>query len=329
LRRRDFLGGFDFHGYVLGRFSPIIETSNEDRIRTLCPMCSDDTGHLYILLSEGLAYCQKCKYDPKSPVRFIADVEGVSFSDVIQRAGTSFRSLDTTVEEVVDKLFFEPEEVYEYEVLSLGNNFASLLERTGVQAIDRVLDNALAYLEERGVTEDQIAQYDIRYCYDGTYSGRVIVPCIYKGDVVTFVARDITGYSSRKYLNPVGNKQSDFLYNYDAVGADTVVLTEGVFDAISASQVLPAVASFGKSLSSRQISFLNQVKNVVFYWDKDAYPQVENYVKKVQSRCAVVCHCDGKDAGSRTYIENKELIESAVAVDSVDYEMFKLLKLNG
>ena len=329
MKRQDFLDRFDFSGYVFNRFSPIMETSNEDRIRTVCPMCSDTTGHLYILLSAGLAYCQKCKYDPKSPVRFIADVENISFADVIRRAGESIVSLDTTVEDVVNKLFEEEEETYEYEVMSLDHSFVPVLEEIGVAPLDRVREQAVRYLEDRGVTREQMKQYDMRYCYDGTYAGRIVIPCYYKGDIVTFVARDLSGYSSRKYLNPTGNKQSDFLYNYDAISTDTVVVTEGVFDAISAAQVAPAVASFGKSLSARQVAFLNGVKNVIFYWDKDAYPQVEQYVKKIQGTCRVVCHADGKDAGSRTYEENKRLINSAVSLGSVEYEMFKLTELNG
>ena len=129
-------------------------------------------------------------------------------------------------------------------------------------------------------------------------------------------------------MNPKGNKQSDFLFNWRGVGSETVVLTEGVFDAISAGAVTPAVASFGKSLSARQISLLNAFKRVIFYWDLDAYPQAERYASSLQSDCLVVLHCDGKDAGSRSFKENKSLIESAVRFDSVDYEMFKLLEIN-
>ena len=75
MNRVEFLSRFDFHGYIISRFSTIIETSEEDRIRVNCPMCDDTSGHLYILLSAGLPYCQKCKYNPRSPVKFIADLE--------------------------------------------------------------------------------------------------------------------------------------------------------------------------------------------------------------------------------------------------------------
>ena len=293
LNRVEFLSRFDFHGYILSRFSPIIETSEEDRVRVLCPMCEDDSGHLYVLLSAGLPYCQRCKYNPKSPVRFIADIEGISISEVIRMCGESFSHIDVSVEEVVDSLFAEEEEGYfEYEVLEFDNTFIPIFEKTNIFPIDNVLQKAQSYILERGLTPETVEKYGIRYCYDGQYAGRIIVPCFYKGDLVTFVARDVFGTSSRKYLNPKGNKQSDFLFNIDSVCSDSVVLTEGVFDSISASLVTPSVASFGKSLSARQMSMLNAFKTVVFYWDKDAYPQAEKYAAELQSDCLVVLHAD-------------------------------------
>jgi len=328
LNRVEFLSRFDFHGYIISRFSTIIETSEEDRIRVNCPMCDDTSGHLYILLSAGLPYCQKCKYNPRSPVKFIADLERISFAEVFKLCGDSFSHVDTSVDEVVDSLFEEEEEkFFEYAVMEFENSFIPLFEKTNIFPIDSALGKAEEYLLDRGLSKKTINKYKIRYCYDGQYAGRIIVPCFYKEDLVTFVARDIFGSSSRKYLNPKGNKQSDFLFNWGAAGSEQVVLTEGVFDAISAGEVSYSVASFGKSLSERQISLLNGFKRVIFYWDLDAYPQAERYAEVLQSDCLVVLHCDGKDAGSRSFQENKSLIESAVRFDSVDYEMFKLLEL--
>ena len=330
MNRKEFLSKFDFDGYVRSRFSPIIETSAEDRVRVFCPMCGETKGHLYILLSEGLPYCQRCKYDPKSPIKFVADVEGVTFADVYRMCDEGGVGLDTSVDEAVESLFEEEEEEYfEYEVMELPKDVNTPLFDSGLSTpVARAFEKARDYLEERGVTHDQIRKYNIKYCYCGQYGGRLIVPCFYKGDLVTFVGRDIFGYSSRKYLNPMGNKQSDFLFNFDNVEVDTVVLTEGVFDAISVSRSFPSVASFGKSLSKRQIRLLNRFKSVIFYWDRDAYPQAEKYASLLQSECRVVLHADGEDAGSRSNEENNKLLSSAVHFNSVDYEMFKLLQLS-
>jgi hypothetical protein len=190
------------------------------------------------------------------------------------------------------------------------------------------MDKAQSYLEGRGLGEKEMRLYDVRYCYSGKYAARIIVPCFYDGDLVTFVARDLFGTSDRKYLNPQGNKQSDFLYNLDNVQGSRVVLTEGVFDAISVARDVGAVASFGKSLSARQIDLLNRFKSVVFYWDVDAYPQAEKYSERIQADCLCVLHADGKDAGSRSQAENTRLLNAATPFGSVSYEMFKLMELN-
>ena len=329
LDRKEFLSNFDFDGYIRSKFSPVMETSDEDRVRVMCPMCGDTNAHLYILLSAGLPYCQKCKYDPKSPVKFIADVEGISFSDVYQMCGEGLSHVDVEVEELVDGLFQEEEESYfEYEVMTLDQTFVPVLDRVGIPPIDAAMDKAQTYLEGRGIGEEEMRLYDVRYCYAGKYAARVVVPCFYDSDLVTFVARDLFGFSDRKYLNPQGNKQSDFLYNLDNVKGSTVVLTEGVFDAISVARDAPAVASFGKSLSSRQIDVLNTFKSVVFYWDADAYPQAEKYSDRIQADCLCVLHADGKDAGSRSREENTRLLNAATPFGSVAYEMFKLMELN-
>jgi len=331
VNRQDFLLKFDFPGYVIRKFSEVYETSDEDRIRVHCPFCEDDKGHLYILLSAGLPYCQRCKYDPKSPLKFISDMEGVSISEVSSMAsdGGFVPSLDVDIEDLVDELFEEEEEkIFIYKDVELGHTFVPILESTGIPNVDNMLSASRRYLISRGIDESTIEEFDIRFCYEGMYSGRIVVPCYYKGSIVTFVARDLFGTSDRKYLNPMGNKQSDFLFNLDSVDGDVVVLTEGVFDAIKASEVVPSVASFGKSLSSRQIGMLNGFKKVIFYWDFDAYPQVEKYVRKIQAECHVVLHSDGKDAGERTNGENEELLKNSVPVDSVVYQMFKMEHLS-
>ena len=327
MRREEFLSKFDFPSYVYNKFVDTYSTSDEDRIRVNCPFCDDTKGHLYILLSAGLPYCQKCKYDSKSPVKFIAELEGLSIHEVLSMAedGTFVSDSGLDVDDIVDEIFEEEEVLqFSYKCLSFGPEFVPVLEETDIPSVDNMIRASKRYLNMRGLDDQTIEEFDIRFCYQGSYSGRVVVPCYYEGSLVTFVARDLFDTSDRKYLNPTGNKQSDFFFNFDDVDGDFIVVTEGVFDAISVSKVTPAVASFGKSLSRRQISMLNQFEKVIFYWDKDAYPQVENYCKKIQAECFVVLHSDGKDAGERSAEQNFELMRGAVPIDSVAYQMFKL-----
>ncbi len=327
MKRKEFLSNFDFTSYVYKKFPQTYSTSNEDRIRVDCPFCDDTKGHLYILLSAGLPYCQKCKYDSKSPVKFISELEGLSINEVLSMAedGAFVSDPGLDVDDIIDEIF-EEEEVFQfnYKCLSFGPEFVPVLEETDIPSVDNMLRVSRRYLNMRGLDDETIQEFDIRFCYQGPYSGRIVVPCYHEGSLVTFVARDLFGDSDRKYLNPTGNKQSDFLFNLDGLTDDLVVVTEGVFDAISSSKVAPSVATFGKSLSRRQMSMLNEFKKVIFYWDLDAYPQVEQYSKKLQAECFVVLHSDGKDAGERSEDENYKLLSESVPVNSVAYQMFKL-----
>ena len=288
MKRKEFLSNFDFTSYVYKKFPQTYSTSNEDRIRVDCPFCNDTKGHLYILLSAGLPYCQKCKYDSKSPVKFISELEGLSINEVLSMAedGAFVSDPGLDVDDIIDEIF-EEEEVFQfnYKCLSFGPEFVPVLEETDIPSVDNMLRVSRRYLNMRGLDDETIQEFDIRFCYQGPYSGRIVVPCYHEGSLVTFVARDLF---------------------------DLVVVTEGVFDAISSSKVAPSVATFGKSLSRRQMSMLNEFKKVIFYWDLDAYPQVEQYSKKLQAECFVVLHSDGKDAGERSEDENYKLLSMLI-----------------
>ena len=325
--RSAFMSLFDFSSYIYSKFDSILETSDEDRIRVMCPFCDDSSGHLYVLLSAGLPYCQRCKYNPKSPIRFISDLENIPTSKVVEWVDDGGWSADhrKSVSEIVDELFYDDEEeVFEYITMDLEEVFVPVLEKTSISVVDSKLENALNYLHSRKVTDEDIKKFDIRFAYSGKYSGRIIVPCCYQGDVVSFVARDVSGNSDRKYLNPIGNKQSDFLFNADSIDSDFVVVVEGVFDAIKISSACPVVATFGKSLSGRQLSLLNGFREVIFYWDADAYPQVETYAKKLFPLCRTVLHPDLRDAGERSVADSLELIKAAALLTGLDYEVFKM-----
>lgn len=317
---------FNFESYIESKFTDILETSNPDRVRVCCPFCSDDNSHLYVLVSEGLVYCQRCKYNPKSPIKFISDLDGVSVKSVLSYASDDYFAYSDTssVGEIVDKMFaVESEKDFDYEPMVLGDEFVSLFEVTGIPSIDKLINDAKKYLYKRELSDSDIKKFDIRFCYSGKYSGRVIVPCLYKGDIVSFVGRDMFGVSDRKYLNPIGNKQSDFLFNFDSIGSDTVVLTEGVFDTIRIDSVWPTVASFGKSLSRRQIELLSSFRKVIFYWDRDAYPQAERYVDEIHAECVTVLQPDGNDAGSRRIEESMLMIKDAVHFSSAEYHIYR------
>ncbi len=163
----------------------------------------------------------------------------------------------------------------------------------------------LKYLDQRGITHDITRYFGLRYSAEGvfrykdehgrdlsqSYAKRVIIPIFnLEGDLVSFQGRDITGTADKKYLFPPGFASTgSVLYNgQNALGAEHVVVGEGVFDVMAIKMALEgqmelrdhvAIGSFGKHLShgdeSSQMGKLLELKErglkyVTFMWDSES-----------------------------------------------------------
>jgi DNA primase len=161
----------------------------------------------------------------------------------------------------------------------------------------------LKYLTQRGISQEATAYFGLGFCKEGSYqykkpdgnlgykdfSMRVIIPIKdIDGKVVSFQGRDITGKAEKKYLFPAGVRSTGSLfYNGEhAVGAESIVINEGVFDVIATWQafnedpsmrsIIP-VGSFGKHISfgndrDSQINYLLTLKEkglkvITMMWD--------------------------------------------------------------
>jgi hypothetical protein len=74
-------------------------------------------------------------------------------------------------------------------------------------------------------------------------------------------------------------------YFFDCYKQQTVLLVEGVFDAWGfIKHGLPALCTFGKSISAEQINLLRSItpREVIFVWDIDAYKEMAQAVSRLQ-----------------------------------------------
>lgn len=160
----------------------------------------------------------------------------------------------------------------------------------------------LKYLDNRNITGEIAEYFHLRFCRTGAfqyvsedgkrraqaYDNRILIP-IYDldGKLASFQGRDITGEADKKYLFPPGFASTGtYLYNgQNAIGAQRIVIGEGVFDVMAIKIALDAemalrdvvpVGSFGKHLSSgsddSQMDKLLKLKEhglreVTFMWD--------------------------------------------------------------
>lgn len=178
------------------------------------------------------------------------------------------------------------------------------IEPGALTSLDRVSDDnpAAVYLKARGFDFRDLGRtFGLAYCGAGCKfahgvfdtTNTVMIPVVMNGRHVGWQARLLydpdklddsrcammgLAWDARKgkYLKPPkyftmpGMNKGDVLWNFDnARQSDTVVVTEGVFDAAKVGRC--AVATFGKCVSDMQVGLLQQYwRHVVVLLDPDA-----------------------------------------------------------
>jgi hypothetical protein len=193
---------------------------------------------------------------------------------VCQTKGRTIRSLlkqlKTPREQAQDILKYLPKGSYiDYKGLSiveLPKEFQPLYSASTTSIIANLVRK---YLYDRGITDNDFIKYNVGYCTDGEYGGRVIIPSYSgSGQLNFFVARTYDG-NYYKYKNPEASK--DIIFFEKLINWNTpIVLCEGVFDAIAIRR--NAIPILGKSLSTSLYKKIitSNVKDIYIALDTDA-----------------------------------------------------------
>jgi hypothetical protein len=120
----------------------------------------------------------------------------------------------------------------ELSAIQLPKEFISLINTTKLDKILQIeLKHVLKFLKSCGLTQDDIIKYNIGFCKDGKYGGRVIIPSYDDNKKLNyFIARDYKGETLQKYKNPpVAAKDVigfELYINWDA----PIILVEGMIE---------------------------------------------------------------------------------------------------
>jgi DNA primase len=145
-----------------------------------------------------------------------------------------------------------------------------------------VAKHDLLYLKKRGINKADILKYNIGYCEEGRYSGRVIIPSYNAdGNLNYFIARAIDPDSTKKYDAPKCNKNELIGLEYFINWNVPVILCEGIFDAIAIKR--NAVPLLGKTIPRALMMKLVQsnVKTVYVSLDRDALKDALKYAEEL------------------------------------------------
>ncbi len=231
-----------------------------------CPFCGHHKKKLEVHVSNQKWHCWVC--DAKGTRIFSLlkrlQVDNHTLSEIKRIYGDT----DTTNNKVEDEPKIE---------LKLPREFISLSKKP--DRGDYQLKNALKYVHDRGITDEDIIKHNIGFCKTGLYAGRVIIPSYNEnGELNYFIARTIFDNESFKYKNPPVSKNVLALGNQ--INWDLpITLVEGIFDAIAVRRnVIPL---FGKFIPKvlRDAILKNRPPELKIMLDSDAQAQALKYVE--------------------------------------------------
>jgi DNA primase len=131
------------------------------------------------------------------------------------------------------------------------------------------------YIEDRGITDEQVRKWSIHYGVDSTFLGRIVLP-VYDQDgiLLSYAARSYTDHPVR-YLAPKDGGLPGAIFGeqywYDDIYEKTLVLCEGAFNALACeragSEYVGALC--GSNLDKEHLLKLGRFRSIIIASDLD------------------------------------------------------------
>lgn len=171
------------------------------------------------------------------------------------------------------------------------------------------------YLARRGVGQSDIARWRMLAYKSGSLRRRVVIPSFdIEGRINYYVARTIDDIKMR-YKNPPVKKNEIIFNECDIDWQKTVVLVEGVFDAIKVgNNVIPILGSSVSKSSLLYKQLVNNQSNIIVALDSDCISKAYEICETFTSGGCEVRVCfpsAGRDLGDMESADVKKLLYSA------------------
>ncbi len=237
---------------VIGNHGRRLKKANEYMYWS--PFTSHHKPKLQINIKTGKWHC------------WVSNQGGHNLFQLFKKLKASREQFDELVELVGDTKYrkYESKEVRK-DVVHLPKEFKPMWKNGG----GIIQKHSWVYLQNRGITREEVIRYGIGYCDGGLYANRVIIPSYdAEGELNYFVGRNIYK-GGMKYKNPPVSKNVigfDLFINWD----EPIVLCEGVFDAIAIKR--NAIPLFGKTVPKLLMKKIYEkcVKSIYILLDRDA-----------------------------------------------------------
>jgi DNA primase len=242
-----------------------------------CPVCSydikglekgDGKGNLEINYESNVFKCWACSETNNT--------HG-SILNLIKRYGT--KSDLKKYKLVTPEIVKISKEVEDKKIEGLPKEFIPLSD----EGYGIGYEKSMEYLKKRNIDIETIKKYNIGYCDDGDYKGRIIFPSYdIHNDINYFLGRSYSKFSKLKYKNPDIPK-TEIIFNENKIIWDSnIYIVEGVFDHIVVPNSIPML---GKVMSENLFTKLVRKAEckVIILLDSDAYLDAIKLYKKLNS----------------------------------------------
>lgn len=181
-------------------------------------------------------------------------------------------------------LLLKPEDIETkkpyYKKIRLPKEFISFNNIPKAYKLTHHYRQAFEYIKKRNISEEQIAKYNIGFCYTGDYAGRIIIPSYDENDEINyFIARSYLTKTKMKYKNPEAQKETIIFNEKHINWDDRVYLVEGVFDSIFLPNSIPLLGKFVPQMLFDKL--YKNAKDIVIVLDGDAWDDAVRLYHKI------------------------------------------------
>lgn len=281
-----------------------------------CPFCHHKNPKLAVNIENNRWQCWHCKSRGKSILSLFRKI------DATKEQISQLRSLITDTDVRTYK-----EDTSESSKLYLPKEFISLAKKNNSYEYK----HAISYLKGRGISVYDILRYNIGYCEDGPYKGRVIIPSYdIHNQLNYFIGRNYHN-GGINYKNPPISKNTVIFENVISWNLGYITIVEGVFDAIAIRHnVVPILGTRVPNKLLYSVLY-NKIKRVNVCLDSDALKDSLEICRNLIDLGVEVHHIkleNGEDPASMGFEKISHLIRNSKKMSSVDvYKNIINLKL--
>lgn len=208
--------------------------------------------------------------------------------------------------------------IHHYDEVSIPLEFKKISNPGKLNKLENIeYKHALKFLNSRNITIEDTIKYNIGFCTDGKYAGRIIIPSYDSNGILNYyIARSYTE-SGRKYKNPIIPVKDiigwELYINWDV----PIILVEGIFDALTIKRnVIPL---FGKVIHDKLMEKIvsSSVQKIYIALDKDVKREALKYCEKLMSYGKKVYFVEldeGKDFSEMGFEKSLDILENTYPV---------------